>query len=123
MIGQDSTTLRCTGQVRSLLREAIQSYSNYLLINTQESKELTPEPLKRLLDVERQLASADPASVSADMITCKLMKAAIHYHYKRIEKLLRVDLNEQRLLMLKIINGDCVDDNQLDQSLAADRLI
>ena len=123
MIGQDSTPLRCTGQVRSLLREAIQSCSNYLLINTQESKDLTPEPFKRLLDVERQLAMADPANVTADMITCNLMKAAIHYHYKRIEKLLQGDLNQQRQLMLKIIHGDYVDDAQLDQSLAADRLI
>lgn len=123
MIGKNQTSIHCAGQIRSQLREAIQSYSNYLMINLQESRDLTPEPIKCLLDIERQLAHTDRVEITTDMVTCKLIKSAIHYHYRRIEKLLQVDLSQQRRLMLKIIHGDQLDDSQLDQTLADDRVI
>ena len=115
--------INCSTVVKNILCEALRNYTFIVLPKGNTS--VTSDKEKILLEIEYINKNFD--SNSRQSIIHNGMQnychAAINFHYDRIEQDLNASVEEQRKLMLNMLDGVPTYDEQLDFALHKDMLI
>jgi len=115
--------INCSTVVKNILCEALRNYTFIVLpkSNTTEASEKE----KILFEIDYINKNFD-SNTKQNIIHNGLQNychAAINFHYDRIEQNLNASVEEQRKLMLNMLDGVPTYDEQLDFALQQDNLI
>jgi hypothetical protein len=112
----DSIKIICSPSVKNILFEALKNYNStapHANNGFQKGKD------SALLNFNTNSNELDFIDSSFQGYCCK----AINFHYDHIQSKLNVTLEEQRKLMINMLNGVPTHDQQLDSALQKDKVI
>lgn len=114
----------CSITVRNILCEALRNYASYALADIHSARSLMSRlALMRVVkSIETHRYSRfNPLQIRRELHSQCVQ--AINHHYDRIEKQLNTRVNEQRRLMLSLLNGQSVLDHDLDAAIQKDNIV
>lgn len=115
--------ISCSLTIKNILCEALKNYAaNALLQGDIQQKRARRDLLKTVNSIEENYSD----QFNHILINRKLKAEcteAINYHYDSIQKQLNVCVNEQRRLMLKLLQGKPINTSELDHALHKDNII
>lgn len=112
----DNFEISCSNTIKSILCEAIQNYSFRVLPKADDNNLLLI-----INHIEEYICNGDQPSF-IDGVLQNYCYDAINYHYDRIRKKLNANVDEQRKLMLNMLDGVPTHDHQLDTALLKDNI-
>lgn len=116
--------INCSATVKNILCEALHNYTFTVLPN---KNVFSPtETDKLLLEINHIKEHNDIDNHSPDIIDNGLQNYchdAINYHYDQLQQMLNIPIDEQRKLMLNMLDGVPTHDDQLTSALLKDHII
>ena len=121
---QKTIQLKCSTSVKNILCEAVRNYAHLSYPETQKKEKNIPkQDLLNTISHIEDAFSRDPKYVVINKDFYNDYQAAINHHYDRIHHELNANVDEQRKLMLNLLNGHPAQDYELDQALYRDEVI
>lgn len=115
--------ISCSLTIKNILCEALKNYASSALIdNDSQQKKMRQDILKTVNNIE-QLYSDRTHSIVINRNLKTECADAINFHYDNIQKQLNVCVNEQRRLMLKLLQGKSIKNTELEAALSKDNIL
>lgn len=121
---QQHITISCSSTVKDILCEALKSYAQEVLPD--KDAEQYGATRHQLLNVIRHIETSCTDCGDVLLIDQHYKgpcMAAIHHHYSRIHQTLNSPVDEQKQLLLDVLQGIPACDNQLDSAIQRDHLL
>lgn len=117
-------TISCSATVREILCEALKSYAQDVLPETDAGPYgATRHQLLNVIHHIEQKSLEEGDVLLIDQSYKGPCVAAIHHHYSRIHRTINASVDEQKQLMLDLLHGMPVCDSQLDAALQTDKML
>ena len=121
---QEHISISCSSTLKDILCEALKSYAHDVLPEKEAGQYGATR--HQLLNVIRHIETSCAECGDVLFIDHQYKgpcMAAIHHHYSRIHLALNIPVDEQKQLMLDVLQGIPACDTQLDSALQRDRLL
>lgn len=117
-------TISCSNSVKDILCEALKSYAHDVLPEKDAGQygATRHQLLNVIRNLEKPCTNADDVLLIDHHYKGPCV-AAIHHHYSRIHQTLNMSVDEQKQLLLDLLQGVPACDTQLDSALQRDNLL
>lgn len=116
--------INCSHTVKNILCEAMHNYTFTVL--SDKNMFSATETDKLLMEIDHIKEANNIENNSPNIIDNGLQEYchdAINYHYDQLQQMLNIPIDEQRKLMLKMLDGVPTHDEQLTSALLKDHII
>jgi len=115
--------INCSLTIKNILCEALKNYASQTLQqdNMQEQK-ARQDILKTVSNIEEHYSDRLNSILINRNLTTECQEA-INHHYDNIQKQLNACVNEQRRLMLKLLQGKSIKNIELNQAMNIDKTL
>ena len=120
MSDQDAIIIECSSAVKNILVEALRNFA-YFSDNGMPDRQRND--IIELADQMDFFFRNNNKKISISKTVRHICAEAIHYHYDRIQLLLNANVDEQRSLMLNLIEGIAARDPELEYALYKDNML
>ena len=116
----DSIEINCSSAVKNILFEAL---NNFISSEAHDFKKINNLDLLNLNSISDIFDNTDTTTNFIDSSLQCYCHEAINFHYDHIQLKLNVTFDEQRKLMINMLNGVPTHDKHLDTALLKDNVI
>lgn len=115
--------ISCSLTIKNILCEALKNYASQALHqdNTHD-QQARQDILQTVSNIEEHYSDRLNNIVINRSLKTECTEA-INYHYDNIQKQLNACVNEQRRLMLKLLQGKSIKTIELDEALSRDKIL